>query len=324
MTGVGWKCAWAVVATATGCLAFTLSLGAQVETTTTTAAGKATVVTKVERGEVVTVSGNDLVVKMADGSIRHFPNVPESARVTVDGKQLGVHDLKPGMKLQRTITTTSTPMTITTVQTVKGKVWEIVPPLSIILTLEDGKNQRFKIPEGQKFNVDGQMLGAFAVRKGMILTATKIVEEPVTETTQQKTLTGEAAPPPAARGCAGSGRGGERRGGADANRSRGRRASHNTSASATGREWQRRGGSSGLAGSSGVGRHPLVVYETEEPLGVMIARVRCEPPDATCVVLCGDVRGECWSCCAGAFRLLQTAIRGVTSWSLLLRQVLRG
>jgi len=178
------------------CLALTLSLSAQVQTQTTTAAGKPTVVTKVERGEVVTVSGNDLVVKMADGTIRHFPSVPESATATVDGKQLGVHDLKPGMKLQRTVTTTSTPMTITTVQTVKGKVWEIVPPLSIILTLEDGKNQRFKIPEGQKFNVDGEMLDAFAVRKGMILTATKIVEEPIVEVTQDKTVTGTAAPTP--------------------------------------------------------------------------------------------------------------------------------
>ncbi len=196
MNRVGWKCAWPVVAMATACLVFTLSLSAQVETTTTTATGKATVVTKVERGEVVTVSGNDLVVKMADGSLRNFENVPESAKVTVNGKQLGVHDLKPGMKLQRTITTTSTPMTITTVQTVKGKVWEIVPPLSIILTLEDGKNQRFKIPEGQKFNVDGEMLDAFAVRKGMILTATKVVEEPAVEITQEKTVTGKAAPTP--------------------------------------------------------------------------------------------------------------------------------
>ena len=99
----------------TACLAFTLSLTAQVETKTTTTTGNATVVTKVERGEVVTVSGNDLVVKMADGTLRNFENVPESAKVTVDGKQLGVHDLKPGMKLQRTITTTTTPMTITTV-----------------------------------------------------------------------------------------------------------------------------------------------------------------------------------------------------------------
>jgi hypothetical protein len=199
MNITGWKCAWPIVATTTACLAFTLSLSAQVETKTTTATGKATVVTKVERGEVVTVSGNDLVVKMADGTLRNFENVPASARVTVDGKQLGVHDLKPGMKLQRTITTTSTPMTITTVQTVKGKVWAITPPLSIILTLEDGKNQQFKIPEDQKFDVDGQMVDAWGVRKGMIITATKIVEQPAVEVTQEKTVTGTVpvTPPPA-------------------------------------------------------------------------------------------------------------------------------
>jgi hypothetical protein len=194
MNRLGWKGAWPVVATVTACLAFTLSLSAQVETQTTTAKGQPTVVTKVERGEVVTVSGNDLVVKMADGTIRNFENVPASARVTVDGKQLGIHDLKPGMKLQRTITTTSTPMTITTVQTVKGTVWHITPPLSVILTLEDGKNQQFKIPEDQKFNVEGQMVDAWGLRKGMIVTATKIVEQEATEVAQEKSVTGTAPP----------------------------------------------------------------------------------------------------------------------------------
>jgi len=190
MNIANWKCAWPVVATTTACLAFTLSLSAQVETKTTTEMGKATVVTKVDRGEVVTVSGNDLVVKVADGTLRNFENVPESARVTVDGKQLGIHDLKPGMKLQRTITTTTTPMTITTVQTVKGKVWSITPPLSVILTLEDGKNQQFKIPEDQKFDVDGKMVDAWGVRKGMIITATKIVEQTAAEVTEKQTVTG--------------------------------------------------------------------------------------------------------------------------------------
>ena len=195
MNTLGWNRKWLVLATTTACMALTLSLTAQVDTTTTTTAGNANVVTKVERGEVVTVSGNDLVVKMADGTLRNFENVPASAKVTVDGKQLGVKDLKPGMKLQRTITTTTTPMTITTVETVKGKVWAITPPLSVILTLEDGKNQQFKIPEDQKFNVDGQMVDAFAVRKGMIITATKITEQPAVEVTQSKTVTGQAAPP---------------------------------------------------------------------------------------------------------------------------------
>jgi len=194
------KCAWSVVATTTACFALTLSLSAQVETKTTTAKGNASVVTKVERGEVVTVSGSDLVVKMADGTLRNFENVPASAKATVDGKQVGVRDLKPGMKLQRTITTTTTPMTITTVETVKGKVWQITPPLSVILTLEDGKNQQFKIPEDQKFEVDGQMVDAFAVRKGMNITATRITQQPAVDVAQSKSVTGQAAPaePPAA------------------------------------------------------------------------------------------------------------------------------
>jgi len=141
----GWKHTALVIGAV--CVAFTLSMSAQVETKTTTSSDTPTVQTQVESGEVVTVSGNDLVVKMADGTIRHFDNVPESARATVDGQQLGIHDLKPGMKLQRTITTTTTPKTITTVQSVTGTVWFVSPPNSVILTLEDGKNQSFKIPK---------------------------------------------------------------------------------------------------------------------------------------------------------------------------------
>jgi LPXTG-motif cell wall-anchored protein len=133
---------------------------------------------------------------MADGTIRHIANVPESARVTVDGQQLGIHDLKPGMKLQRTITTTTVPKTITTVQSVTGTVWFISPPNSVILTLEDGKNQKFTIPKNQKFNVDGQMVDAWGLKKGMKIAATKVVEVPITEVSQQRSVTGELPPPP--------------------------------------------------------------------------------------------------------------------------------
>src|SRR5580765_8255731 len=94
-----WKRVCSGLATVTVCFSFALGLGAQVETRTSTAEGKTTYVTNVARGEVVAVSGNDLIVKMADGSMRNIEDVPESARVTVDGKQLGIHDLHPGMKL---------------------------------------------------------------------------------------------------------------------------------------------------------------------------------------------------------------------------------
>jgi len=171
---------------------------AQVQTTTTTSADKASVVTKVEKGEIVYLDGNNVVIKMEDGSLRHFDNVPDSARITVDGKELGVHDLQVGMKVQRTIATTTTPKTITTVKSVTGKVWHVTPPSSVILTLEDGTNQQFKIPNNQKFNVDGQMVDAWGLKKGMKISATKVVEEPITVVEQQRKLTGTMPPPPPA------------------------------------------------------------------------------------------------------------------------------
>jgi LPXTG-motif cell wall-anchored protein len=171
---------------------------AQVETTQSTKAGPASKEVTVERGEVVLVNGNDLVVKMEDGSFRHIANVPESAKITVDGKQLGIHDLKPGMKLQRTIITTTTPQVVTTVQTVTGKVWHVTPPNSVILQLENNTNQSFKIPNGQKFNVNGQMVDAFGLKKGMVVTATKIVEVPEVVVSQQKHVTGTMPAPPSA------------------------------------------------------------------------------------------------------------------------------
>jgi LPXTG-motif cell wall-anchored protein len=185
-----------MLAAGTLCIAFVVS--AQVQTQTDTTAGPSSKQVTVERGEVVMVDGNDLIVKMDDGTIRHFPNVPESAKITVDGQQLGVHDLKPGMKLQRTITTTTTPKTITTVQTVTGKVFHVTPPLSVILTLEDGTNQQFKIPNGQKFKINGQMVDAFGLKKGMNVSATKIVEEPVTVVEHERQVTGKMPPPPPA------------------------------------------------------------------------------------------------------------------------------
>jgi len=180
------------------CMVFALSMSAQVQTTTTASADSATVVTTVARGEIVYISGNNVVVKMEDGSLRHFDNVPDTAKVTVDGKELGVHDLQVGMKVQKTITTTTIPKTITTVKSVNGTVWNVNPPLSVILTMENGKNQQFEIPKDQKFNVNGQMVDAWGLKKGMKISATKVVEVPETMVRQRAQMTGKMAPPPPA------------------------------------------------------------------------------------------------------------------------------
>ena len=57
-------------------------------------------------------------------------------------------------------------------------------------------NQKFTIPKGQKFNIDGQMVDAWGLKKGMKVSATKVVEEPIVDVSQSRTVTGQMPPPP--------------------------------------------------------------------------------------------------------------------------------
>lgn len=194
----GWTRVATILAVGAIGLAFTVKISAQVQETKHETSGAPTQEVKVEKAEVILVQGNDLVLKMEDGTIRHIANVPESATATVDGRTVHIQDLKPGMHLQRTVTTTTTPKVITTVRTVTGTVWHVNPPTSVILTLEDGRNQQFKIPNGQKFMVNGQETDAWGLRKGMKVSGSRIVEEPITEVEQQAKITGHMPPPPPA------------------------------------------------------------------------------------------------------------------------------
>ena len=82
---------WVMAGGASLCL--TLAAAAQVQTSTTVEHGASVQTVNVERGEVVAVSGNDLIVRREDGELLDFPNVPDNKTVTVDGKQLTIHDL---------------------------------------------------------------------------------------------------------------------------------------------------------------------------------------------------------------------------------------
>lgn len=175
------------------CLIYTGIIGSLPAQTTTE--------TETRSGTVVYVSGNDLVVKRDDGVVKHFV-VPESTTVDVDGKQLTVHDLKPGMRLTRTITTVTKSEDVRTVRVVKGKVWMVNPPY-VIVTLANGQNKQFKVPDGMKFDVGGQEMSVFHLKKGMNLTATIVTTTPETVMSSTSTVTGtapvvaKAAPKPA-------------------------------------------------------------------------------------------------------------------------------
>ncbi|MCI0540925.1 MAG: hypothetical protein L0Z50_37465 [Verrucomicrobiales bacterium] len=175
-------------------LGLSICAGAAPAQTAAAQTGPATVQTEVRRGEVVYVSGNNLVVRAEDGQVKNFV-VPDDFKFNVDGKQLSVYELTPGMRLTQTITTTTTPKTVRSARTITGKVWYANPPKSVILTLPDGSNKQYTVPKGTKFMVDGRESTVFDLRKGMNVSATVITEMPEVDVRRTATVTGQAPPP---------------------------------------------------------------------------------------------------------------------------------
>jgi len=171
-----------------------LSVSAAGQTTTQqTIKGATAVDTQKLSGVVTYVEGNDLVVKLSTGELRTF-NVPESRRFLVDGKELTVHDLQPGTSLQATVTTSTTPLTQRTVTNLSGTVWFVNGP-NVILTLPDGTNKMYKPKSDVRFKVEGNNATVFDLKKGMKVTAEKIVEEPSSEIASNTQVIGTAPRP---------------------------------------------------------------------------------------------------------------------------------
>jgi hypothetical protein len=122
-----------VCAAALCALAIGASSGAHAQATTTTT-------TSVSNFEVLSVDGNYLVVRDQAGT-REL-NVPTDFRFNVDGRSLGVGDLKAGMKGTATITSTTTVRPVVVTEIKKGKVLSQTGR-SIIIEEDTGKIHRF-------------------------------------------------------------------------------------------------------------------------------------------------------------------------------------
>jgi len=153
--------------------------------------------TKVQNAKVIYVEGNDLVLRLENGTVEHLV-VPDSDRFNVDGKSLAVGELTPGTTVTQTITTTTTPRVVNTVRVLKGKVWHVSKPNTVILTLPDGTNHSYTIPRHAKIAINGKPATAFDLRKGQTLQATIVTDAPETVVTHSKTVVGQAplATPP--------------------------------------------------------------------------------------------------------------------------------
>jgi LPXTG-motif cell wall-anchored protein len=167
---------------------------AQDSTTTTIRHGETSYDTQVKNAEVAYVEGNDLVLKLESGKLEHLV-VPDSDKFTIGGKDVSVRELKAGTKLTQTITTTTAPRYITTVRTLKGKVWHVTAPKSVIVTLPDHSNQAFSVPSNAKFIVNGKEKTVFDLKKGMTFEATIVTDSQETVMSQNKSATGIAPAP---------------------------------------------------------------------------------------------------------------------------------
>lgn len=164
---------------------------AQDTTTTSIRHGEPEIATQVRNATIVYVEGNNLVLKLENGKVEHLI-VPFDEKFNIDGRQVTVTELRPGTKLAQTITTTTTPRYVNTVRTIKGKVWHVNAPGSVIISLPDGTNQFYKVPSHAKFKIHGTDKTVFDLRKGMTLEATIITDSGETVVASNKATTGVA------------------------------------------------------------------------------------------------------------------------------------
>jgi hypothetical protein len=151
--------------------------------------------------EVLAVDGNQLVVRLPEGT-REL-TVADDFRFNIDGQQLSVRQLKPGMKGTATITTrtTVTPVTVTEVK--NGTV--VVRSGSTIIVRTDEGVRSFSQGEidkrGIKIMRSGKPAQVSDFREGERISATIITSQPprvLTEKEVQATLatTGAASGSP--------------------------------------------------------------------------------------------------------------------------------
>jgi len=147
-------------------------------------------VTQKITGTIVFNEGGTIVAKMSTGELKTF-TPPADRMVKVDGQDINARDLKVGTVVHATTVTTTTSVLERTVTVNSGKVWYVAGN-NVIVTMADGKNKQFKVASGYKFNVEGKPTDVFDLRKGMIVSGSKVVEQPLTEIAANTEFTGTA------------------------------------------------------------------------------------------------------------------------------------
>lgn len=167
--GVGLLAASAAVATAQQPSVTKVTQMGQSETSTST---------RVVHATVVSVNGNKVVAEDAAGKATEY-TIPDGFKFQFGGKDIGVADLKPGMKVSAKITTTTTTTPVYVTEIKSGKVLA-VSGTSVIVRGPQG-NRVFTNQDAVKRNArimrNGQQVEMHELRVGDIITAVIVTDE---------------------------------------------------------------------------------------------------------------------------------------------------
>ena len=156
---------------------------------------------EIRNGEVLAVPGNTVIVRGPDG-VKEV-TIPEDFRFQMDGRSVGVRDLRPGMRFTAVIKTVETPLEMYTTEIRKGTVVHTVGS-TVLVRDETGKVNKFTAKDMKAKNVvvyrGGKQVDSMALREGDVITAevvTKLPPEIMTE--EQVNVYVRNAPKPAPR-----------------------------------------------------------------------------------------------------------------------------
>jgi hypothetical protein len=151
---------------------------------------------QLKSGVVQTVAGNKVVLQEADGL--HEYNLPDGFKFQLDGRDVGVDEIKPGMKVDAVITDRITTRVVQVTRVTSGTVMQVAPGGIVIKNNESGalKSYNFKDEAGNDiyFARDGKQVSLRDVKKGDILTGTVVTTLPP-QTTTQRTARARATAP---------------------------------------------------------------------------------------------------------------------------------
>ena len=162
-----------------------------------TAAQSTTTSSETKQFEIIAVNGNDLVVKLPEGTRELL--VPQDFRFNVDGRDMSLQELRPGM-IGTAVITTRTTMTPVTVTEVRNGTVAQVGGGTIVVRTDQGLrsfNQGELDKRGIKIVRDGRPADVSDFRAGDTLTATIITTHPPTVVTEREVQATLARPPAA-------------------------------------------------------------------------------------------------------------------------------